>query len=83
LLNLDTEDKEFYTICGVYESEPENGLISIHSPLAKKMLGKSVGDDFNIKLPTTTKEYELLEIYYKNIFTLKKHIRNENDFVYY
>ena len=28
--NLDTDEEERYTLCGVLESEPEHGLISVH-----------------------------------------------------
>ena len=83
LLNLDSDDEEIYTLCGVLESEPENGLISIHSPIAKILLGKSIGDDFKIKLPTSIKEYEVIEICYKNIFSLKKNIRTKKDFSFH
>jgi transcription elongation factor GreA len=83
LLNIDTDEEEIYTICGVLESEPENGLISIHSPLAKSTLGKRVDDEFVIHLPKGKKEYEILEIYYKNIFSLKKNIRTETDFSFH
>ena len=72
VVNIDTDDEETYTLCGVLESEPENGLISIHSPIARALMGKTVGDDFKIKLPTSTKEYEIEDIFYKNIFSLKK-----------
>ena len=83
LVNIQTDEEEFYTICGVLEAEPENGLISIHSPLAKAMLGKKEGDEFKIKLPKTTKEYEIEELFYVNIFSLKKNIRDENDFIFH
>jgi len=83
LLDVDTDEEELYTICGVLESEPENGLISIHSPLAKAMLGKEEGDEFKIKLPNTTKEYEIINIFYKNIFSLKKHIRTQKEFSFH
>ncbi|MCW8837826.1 MAG: transcription elongation factor GreA [Thiovulaceae bacterium] len=76
-------EEELYTICGVLEAEPENGLISIHSPLARAMLGRQEGDEFKIKLPNTTKEYEIEEIFYKNIFSLKKNIRDEKDFLFH
>lgn len=82
LLNLETDEEERYTICGVLESEPENGLITIHSPLAKAMLGKEVGDDFKVKLPNAVKEYEIELIEYKNIFSLKKNIRTEADYIF-
>ncbi len=81
--NIDTDEEEVYTLCGVLESEPENGLISIHSPLAKAMLGKEVDDDFKIQLPKQIKEYEILSIEYKNIFSLKKNIRTQKDFSFH
>ena len=83
VINIETDEKEIYTLCGVLESEPENGLISIHSPIAKVMLGKEIDDDFKIKLPKEEKEYEILEIEYKNIFTLKKNIRTKKDFSFH
>jgi len=83
LVNLDTDKEEFYTICGVLEAEPENGLISIHSPLAKAMLGKSEGDEFVLKLPHAKKEYEIEDICYKNIFSLKKNIRTKKNFSFH
>jgi len=83
LLNLDSNEEESYTICGVLESEIENGLISVHSPLAKAMLGKEVGDDFKIKLPNGTKEYEIEKIEYKKIYSLKKNIRTKSDYAFH
>jgi len=83
VVNIDTNDEEVYTLCGVLESEPENGLISIHSPLAKAMIGKEVGDEFRVKLPKENKEYEIESIEYKNIFSLKKNIRTKKEFAFY
>lgn len=83
ILNIKTDEEETYTICGVLESEPQNGLISIHSPLARAMIGKRAEDEFKIQLPNEKKEYEILEIYYKNIFSLKKNIRTKSDFSFH
>jgi transcription elongation factor GreA len=83
ILNLDTEEEETYTLCGVLESEPEHGLISIHSPIARAMIGKEVEDEFKIQLPNVKKEYEILQIEYKNIFSLKKNIRTKVDFSFH
>jgi transcription elongation factor GreA len=83
LINIDTDEEEIYTICGVLEAEPENGLISIHSPLAKALLGKEAGDEFVLKLPNGKKEYEIEDIFYKNIFSLKKNIRTKKDFSFH
>jgi transcription elongation factor GreA len=81
--DLDTDEEQVLTLCGVLESEPEHGLISIHSPLAKALLGKEEGDEFKIKLPKENKEYEILEIKYINIFSLKKNIRTKKDFAFH
>lgn len=83
VINIDTDEEEYYTLCGVLESEPENGLISIHSPLAQALLGKSVGDEFKIELPKEIKEYEIEKIEYKNIFSLKKNIRTQKEFSFH
>lgn len=83
VVNIDTDEEERYTICGVLESEPENGLISIHSPLAKAMIGKEISDEFRVKLPLETKEYEIQEIHYMNIFSLKKNIRTKKEFAFH
>ena len=80
LNNLDTDQEEVYTICGALEAEVENGLISIHSPLAKALLGKREGDEVVLKLPSGKKEYEIEKIEYIPIFKLKKNIPDEDDF---
>ncbi|MDY0233964.1 MAG: transcription elongation factor GreA [Sulfurimonas sp.] len=80
ILNIKSDEEESYTICGVLESEPEIGLISMHSPLAKAMLGKEIDDDFYVKLPNETKHYEILTIEYKNIYSLKKNKRTKDKF---
>ncbi len=83
LVNVETEEEETYTLCGVLESEPQNGLISIHAPLAKAMMGKAVEDTFKVNLPQSKKEYEILQIQYINIFSLKKNIRDTKDFAFH
>ena len=80
LLNLDTDEQEVYTICGVLESEPEIGLISIHAPLSKLMIGKAVEDEFYINLPKGKKEYEIEKIEYIPIFSLKQKIRGFEEY---
>jgi len=83
VVNLDSDEEETYTLCGVLESEPEHGLISIHSPLARALLGKSVEDEFKIQLPKEVKEYEIESIEYIDIFSLKKNIRTKKDFTFH
>ncbi|WP_290456759.1 GreA/GreB family elongation factor, partial [Helicobacter rodentium] len=49
------------------ESNPEKGLISYNSPLAKQLLGKFVGDEVGVTLPKGRVDYEILDICYKTI----------------
>lgn len=80
LIDIATEEEERYSICGVLESEPEHGLISIHAPLSRAMLGKRVEDEFTLRLPNGKKEYAVGSVEYIAIFSLKKNIRTEKDF---
>lgn len=67
ILNLDSEKTFTYTIVGSIESDPSKGLISFGSPIAKSLIGKSVGDEVSIVLPNGENDFEILEIYYKPI----------------
>lgn len=67
LEDMDTEDKVVYTIVGATESNPDKGLISYHSPLAKQLIGKVEGDEINVTLPKGKVDYEVLEVCYKKI----------------
>lgn len=83
LEDIDTADEKKYTICGVLESEVENNLISFHSPLAKAMMGKSEGDEFEIELPSGKSSFEILKIEYIDVYKLKKKVKSESDFSFY
>ena len=83
ILDLETDEVFKYTVCGVLESEPENGLISVHSPLARALLGKREGDEFYIILPIGKKEYEVLTISCQDLFALKKNIRTEKEYSFH
>jgi transcription elongation factor GreA len=67
LCDLDTDEEVTYTIVGGCESDPDNGLISFNSPLAKQLLGKEEGDEFKVRVPGGEKEYEVLEVKYQDI----------------
>jgi transcription elongation factor GreA len=61
-------DEEFtYTIVGGCESNPDMGLISFNSPLAKQLLGKEEGDEVKVRLPGGKKEFEIDEVKYQEI----------------
>ncbi len=67
LKDIDSEEEVTYTIVGTYESNPDKGLISIISPLARQLIGKEEEDEVTVTLPGGEKTYEILEICYKEI----------------
>ncbi|WP_034370314.1 transcription elongation factor GreA [Helicobacter sp. MIT 05-5293] len=67
ILNLDTDKEFIYTLVGSMESNPSKGLISVSSPIAKSLIGKSQGDEITIELPNGENEFEILEVFYKDI----------------
>ncbi len=67
MTDMDTDVEHRYTIVGGCESNPDMGLISFHSPLAKQLLGKEEGDEVKVKLPGGEKEYEIDEVKYQEI----------------
>ncbi len=65
LEEVDTGEEIEYTIVGAYESNPEHGLISFNSPMARALLGKEEGDEVTIKLPGKEEVFEVSKVYYK------------------
>jgi len=67
MTDMDTEEEVTYTIVGGCESNPDIGLISFGSPLAKQLLGREEGDEVRVTLPGGTKEFEIDEVKYQEI----------------
>ena len=67
MTDMDTDEELTYTIVGGSESNPDMGLISFGSPLAKQLLGKEEGDEVKVRLPGGEKEYEIEEVKYQEI----------------
>tara|TARA_A100001011_G_scaffold161352_1_gene169731 strand:+ start:1489 stop:1962 length:474 start_codon:yes stop_codon:yes gene_type:complete len=60
----ETEKKQKYQIVGDYESDIENGKLSISSPLARGLIGKSKDDSVDISSPKGQKSYTILSVKY-------------------
>jgi len=56
------QNEQIYQIVGVYESDPENGLISWVSPIARALKGKVVGETVAIALPGGERILKILSI---------------------
>jgi transcription elongation factor GreA len=64
LVDGDTGDKVIYQIVGDHEAEPKNGKISISSPVARALIGKSEGDEVQVRTPTGVRNFEILSVEY-------------------
>ncbi|HEY0843208.1 transcription elongation factor GreB [Methylotenera sp.] len=64
LYNLDDDTEHTYRIVGKDELEPSKGYISWISPLAKSLLGKSIGDTVRAATPKGEASFEIVEIKY-------------------
>lgn len=62
LVDEDTDEKAKYQIVGPDESDISLGRISISSPLARALIGKSVGDSAEVSTPGGTKSYEIVKV---------------------
>jgi transcription elongation factor GreA len=62
LEDLNNDNKITYKIVSDFESDIENNLISNISPVARALLGKEVGDEVEIKVPSGEFSYEILKI---------------------
>ena len=51
-----------YTLVAESEADLKTGKISVTSPIGKGLLGKSVGEIAEIKVPNGTLQFEILEI---------------------
>lgn len=62
LSDIDTEKEVTYKIVGVDEADVKTGKISIQSPIARGLIGKSLYDEVSIATPAGKKEFEIVEV---------------------
>ena len=61
-VDVDTDEERIYQLVGDDESDIEQNKISISSPIARALIGKSVGDILIIPIPKGKIEVEILEV---------------------
>ncbi|OGT23063.1 MAG: transcription elongation factor GreA [Gammaproteobacteria bacterium RIFCSPHIGHO2_02_FULL_42_13] len=64
LYNVDTSEEVVYHIVGEDESDISKNKISINSPIARGLIGKSEGDEVTIVTPGGEIHYEVTEVQY-------------------
>ena len=62
LFDFENDKSVTYKIVGNLESDPELGLISIDTPIARGLLGKYVGDEVTISTPAGSISYEVEKV---------------------
>jgi len=67
LVDQEDDAEVTYTLVGSQESNPDNGLISIGSPMARALLGKEEGDEVTIALPSGKKTFDVESVSYEEI----------------
>ena len=64
LIDEDTEEEKTYQIVGDQEADVKLGKISISSPIARALIGKSKGDAIEFAAPGGSRAYEVLDVKY-------------------
>ena len=65
-VDVDTDEESNYQIVGADESDLQKNKISISSPIARALIGKSVGDTLSIPIPKGKIEIEILKVEFAN-----------------
>ena len=63
--NIDTGETKTYHIVGDDEADFKIGKISVNSPIARGLIGKSEGDEVLIDTPGGTVEFEVMAVRYE------------------
>ena len=61
----DTDEKKTFQIVGEHEASIADGRLSVTSPLARALIGKTVNDSVEVTTPNGSKVYEVVSVKYK------------------
>jgi transcription elongation factor GreA len=61
----ENDNERRFQIVGEYESNADQGRISLTSPIARGLIGKSVGDEVTIHSPKGAVSYEIVEVVFE------------------
>ncbi len=65
LIDEDTEEKLIYQIVGQDEADVKQGRLAITSPLARALIGKTIGDSVEVTTPNGARSYEVITVRFK------------------
>lgn len=62
LIDEDTEESKRYQIVGDMEADVKQGRISISSPIARALIGKTIGDTVEVMAPGGARSYDVTDV---------------------
>jgi transcription elongation factor GreA len=65
LQDCETDEKVTYQIVGEDESDVKSGKISVYSPMARSLIGKTTGDIIELRSPKGEREFEVLKFFFR------------------
>ena len=65
LVDEDTEEEKTYQIVGEPEADVRSGRVSVMSPIARALMGKTVGDTVEVTTPGGGKSYEVVGVNFR------------------
>jgi transcription elongation factor GreA len=65
LVDEDTEEEKTYQIVGEPEADVRSGRVSVTSPIARAIMGKTVGDTVEVTTPGGGKSYEVVGVNFR------------------
>ena len=65
LVDEDTDETKTYQIVGEPEADVRSGRVSVTSPIARALMGKTVGDTVEVTTPGGGKSYEVVGVAFR------------------
>lgn len=64
LADEDSDEELTFKIVGAHEADIKLGLMNVHSPLSRALIGKHLGDSVEVSTPRGHKSYEVVDVKY-------------------
>jgi len=65
--DIDLMDRQTFSIVGEHEADIKQGKMSVTAPIARSLIGKTIGDVVQVTIPKGIKEYEVVDVRFIDI----------------
>jgi transcription elongation factor GreA len=69
--DAESGDETTYTIVGEHEADIKLGMISVNAPVARAMIGRSVGEEVQVTTPKGVREFEITNVEWNEVKWMK------------